>query len=245
MSGHSKWSTIKRQKGVADAKRGLVFTKLSNAITIAVRQGGGIGDPNQNFRLRLAMEAARKVNMPKDTIDRAIQKALGKAEGSAFEEVVYEGFGPGGVAVIVEAATDNKNRTAPEIKSVFEKNGGTIGQPGAVSYLFKQVGQIVVDKGDKSVDDVFLDAADAGAENVAEEGDDIAIYTAPVDLASVRDSLQTRGYNIKEIEIIRKPINLNVISDNLVAEKIIAFLEKLEDLDDVQNVYTNFSPDMV
>lgn len=238
MSGHSKWATIKRQKGANDAKRGAVFTKLSKAITIAVQQGGGIGDPNQNFRLRLAMDAARAANMPKENMERAIDRAVGK-QGVALEEVVYEGFAPGGIAVIVEAATDNKNRTVGEVQNVFNKNGGNIGQPGSVSYQFTQMGQIVINRNGKTTDDIFLDAADAGAEDIEEVGDEeIFVYTQPTSIAKVRDGLQAKGYTILETEIIRKA-NLPVALDDEAVEKVMSFLEKLEDLDDVQKVYSN------
>src|SRR5579883_2068871 len=170
MSGHSKWATIKRQKGANDAKRGVLFTKLSNAISVAVRQGGGVADPTQNFRLRLAVDAARNANMPKENIERAISRASGK-DAKAFEEVVYEGFGPGGISVIIEAATDNKNRTTPEVKSIMEKNGGTMGQMGSVAYQFQLIGRITLQKGEKSLDDIFMEAAELGAQDV-EEGED-------------------------------------------------------------------------
>lgn len=237
MSGHSKWATIKRQKGANDAKRGALFTKLSKAISIAVQQGGGIGDPNQNFHLRLAVEAARNGNMPKENIERAIERAAGKS-GEAIEEAVYEGFGPGGVGIIVEAATDNKNRTTSEIANVFNKSGGNMGQPGSVSYQFKKMGQIIVAKNGKSMDDLFLDAADAGAEDVEDVDTEAFIYTNPSDLAKVRDSLTQKGIAVKEMELIYKPgITLSVSDEE--AEKVMALLEKLEDLDDVQKTYTN------
>lgn len=240
MSGHSKWATIKRQKGANDAKRGAAFTKLSKAITIAVQQGGGIGDPAQNFRLRLAVDAARGANMPKENIQRAIDRAAGK-QGVALVEVVYEGFAPGGATIIVEAATDNKNRTTGDVHNVFNKNGGNMGQPGSVSYQFTQMGQIIVSRNGKNADDVFLDSADAGAEDIEEVGDtEIFIYTQPTALAKVRDNLQTKGYTIVEIGIIRKP-NLPLETDDESAQKIMDFIEKLEDLDDVQKVYSNLA----
>lgn len=239
MSGHSKWAQIKRQKGATDAKRGLTFTKLSNAISIAVRQGGGIGDPNQNFRLRLAIDAARSANMPKETIERAIQRVLSKQE-SGVDEVVYEGFAPFGVGVIIEAVTDNKNRTTSEIKNVFEKSGGIMGQPGSVSYQFKQVGRIIIPKGDKTFDDVFLQVIDAGAEDIEEIGDEIFIYTQPSDLGKVQRELKEKNFSIKETELIRKPLTVVEIPEGEQAMKVMTFLEKLEDMDDVQKVYANF-----
>lgn len=238
MSGHSKWAQIKRQKGVNDQKRGLAFTKLGKAITIAVKQGGGIGDPSQNFKLRLAIDAARAENMPKENIDRAITKALGKDAG-VMDEIMYEGFGPGGVSIIVEAATDNKNRTTSEVKSSFDKNGGTMGQPGSVSYNFKQVGQIIVNKNGKTLDDVFLLAAEAGAEDVEEAGDEIFVYTTPPVLYKVREVLEKAGLSIGATELIWKPLMHIEISQEQ-AEKVMNILEKLEDLDDIQKVYSNF-----
>lgn len=241
MSGHSKWATIKRQKGATDAKRGVAFTKLSKAITIAVKQGGGIGDPSQNFRLRLAIDAARNANMPKDNIERAIQRAAGKAGEGNMDEVVYEGFGPTGVSIIVEAITDNKNRTTSEVKNTFDKNGGTIGQPGAVAYQFKQIGFIIIDKGEKEFDDILLEAADAGAEDVEEGSDNEAfIYTHPNDLAKVRGVLTEKGYTMKETEIVRKPLTPVTIAEaDQAFPKITNLIDKLEALDDVQKVYSN------
>lgn len=237
MSGHSKWAQIKRQKGAKDVKRGLAFTKLGNAITIAVKQGGNVGDPNQNFRLRLAVDAARAQNMPKENIQRAIDRAVSKGSES-FEETVYEGFGPHGVAIIVEAATDNKNRTTPEVKSVFDKNGGSMGNPGAVSYMFKQTGRIIVAKDGKTMDDVFLAAADAGAEDVEEVDDEVFVYADSGNISKLRDALQTQGFTITETEVIKKPITLTEL-DEASAEKVIGLLDKLEELDDVQKVYSN------
>jgi len=237
MSGHSKWATIKRQKGANDAKRGALFTKLSKAISIAVTQGGGIGDPAQNFRLRLAVEAARAGNMPKENIERAIERAAGK-NGVALEEVVYEGFGPGGVGIIVEAATDNKNRTTSEVSNIFNKNGGNMGQPGSVSYQFKQIGQLIMDKKNRTLDDIFLEAADAGAEDVEEGGDEFFIYTNPSDLAKVKDNLSQKGIDIKEMELTRQP-TMTMPVDDEIAEKVMNIMEKMEELDDVQKTYSN------
>ncbi len=237
MSGHSKWSQIKRQKGINDTKRGATFTKISNAISIAVKQGGGIADPEQNFKLRLAIDAAKAVNMPKENIERAIVRASGKSE-QTMDEVVYEGFGPGGFAVIVEAATDNKNRTSAEVANIFNKNGGSMGQPGSVSYQFKQIGEIIVGKNNKSVDDIFLDAADAGAEDIEEGEEEVFILTNPTDLAKVREGLLQKGYAITSVEIIRKPSLTVEITDEAL-QKAFSFVEKFEEMDDVQKVYTN------
>jgi len=240
MSGHSKWSTIKRQKGANDAKRGLAFTKLSNAITMAVREGGGITDPNGNFRLRLAIDAARSENMPKDTIERAITRGEGKNAAEMFD-VVYEGFGPGGFSVIVEAITDNKQRTTPEIKTIFDKSGGTLGVPGSVNYQFSQKGQIVVGKNGKTIDEIFLIAADLGAEDVEEEEGNAIIYTSPEELSNVRAKVEESGLSITSSEISYKPIVIKDVIDPQQAEKAITFMEKLEDHGDVQKVYANFA----
>lgn len=239
MSGHSKWSTIKRQKGVADAKRGQMFTKLSNAITIAVRQAGGVADVESNPRLRLAVDAARSANMPKENIERAIQRAVGKQAGDV-EEVVYEGFGPGGFSLIIEAITDNKQRTTPEVKSTMEKNGGTMGNLGSVSYQFEQKGLVVVEKGEKTLEDIFLIAADSGAEDVEEAMDEVLIYTRPDDLGKVRDSAIAAGLIVKSAELTRKPKMTTEITDKETAEKALAFLDKIENMDDIQKVYANF-----
>ena len=239
MSGHSKWSTIKRQKGVNDAKRGLQFTKLANAITIAVRQGGGTTDPAMNFRLRLAIDAARTMNMPKDNIERAVQRAAGK-QGTDVIEATYEGFGPGGFSVIVETVTDNKQRTVSDVKNIFEKNGGTIGNPGSVSYQFQQRGLITIAKGSYSSDEIFLIAADQGAEDVEEAGQEVLVYTKPDALAKVRDSLQSEDLKVSGAELVWKPIVLLPLTEKGVADRALGFLDKLEELDDVQKVYANF-----
>ncbi|HSA83565.1 MAG TPA: YebC/PmpR family DNA-binding transcriptional regulator, partial [Patescibacteria group bacterium] len=212
MSGHSKWATIKRQKGANDAKRGVLFTKLSKAITIAVQQGGGIADPDDNFRLRLAVEAARNANMPKENIERAISRASGK-EGANLEEGLYEGFGPGGFSVIVESLSDNKQRTVSEVKNVFDKNGGNLGSQGSVQYQFEKKGMITVDQNGKSIDDIFLVAADIGAEDVEEAGNEALVYTLPEDLSRVRNGLIDQGFTVKTAELSWRPIVNNSISD--------------------------------
>lgn len=239
MSGHSKWAQIKRQKGVADTKRGQAFTKLANAITIAVRSGGGVSDPNQNFRLRLAIEKARSLNMPKENITRAIEKGLGIGKGEGIDEVVYEGFAPGGAMVIVEAATDNKMRTTSEIKNFFEKSGGIFGQPGSVSYQFENKGLIIIPITSGSMDDIFLLAADASAQDIEQVGEQIHVYTSPNLLAKVKDAISAKNVTILEAEIIRKPKTTILLEDKEKAEKIMAFLDTLEAMDDVQKVYTN------
>lgn len=240
MSGHSKWSTIKRQKGAADKKRGLMFTKLASAITIAVRQGGGIGDPEQNFKLRLAIEKARNINMPKETIDRSIERGQGKGDKGDLQAVLYEGFGPGGVGIIVEAATDNKQRTTPEIKNIFEKYGGRLVTPGAVSYQFVTKGVITVKKNGKSLDDIFLLAADTGAEDVEEAGEEVLIYT-PIDtLSSMKDELHKKGLHVESFELTRKPIMPVLIAEKDIADTILTLVDRLEEHQEVQEVYTNF-----
>lgn len=245
MSGHSKWKTIKRQKGVKDAKRGAIFTKHSNAITVAVKQGGNIADPEGNFKLRLAIEAARADNMPKENIDRAIAKAAGK-EGVNLEEAVYEGFGPGGFSVVVEAFTDNKQRTVAEVKNAFEKNGGNMGAQGSVMYQFERKGVITIAKKERSTDDIFAIAVDSGAEDIEEAGEEALIYSKPEDLAKVRSYLVGKGITIQNAELIYNPIVLFPITDKTTAEKAVAFLEKLEELDDVQKVFANFDiPDAI
>jgi YebC/PmpR family DNA-binding regulatory protein len=240
MSGHSKWAQIKRQKGVADQKRGQAFTKLSNAVTLAVKQGGGIGDPGQNFRLRLAIDAARSLNMPKENIERAIQKALGGKE-QGVEEVIYEGFAPGGASVIVEAVTDNPMRTTSEVKSVFNKAGASFGQPGSVSYQFKQVGLITVEKGDKSFDDIFALGLDAGADDIEDSESAVDIYTTSSNLYKVKEELSKKGLNVLQTELTRKPlVNVSLDSEEK-KDKILNFLASLENLEDVQKVYTNIN----
>jgi len=239
MSGHSKWATIKRQKGVNDAKRGQHFTKLSLAITIAVREGGNVADPNGNPRLRLAIDAARAANMPKDNIERAIQRASG-VNAKEMSEVVYEGFGPGGVSVIVEAITDNKQRTTPEIKSIFDKNGGTLGVPGSVSYQFELKGLLTVNKNGKSLDDIFLLAAEHGAEDVEDGEDECYVYTSSQELAKVQQGLIQDGLNITGVEVIKKPIVIKYLDNSDLSNKVLAFVEKLESHDNVQKVFANF-----
>lgn len=238
MSGHSKWSTIKRQKGANDAKRGQIFTKLSKVITLAVTQGGGVGDPDSNFKLRLAVEAARAANMPKENIERAISRASGKQDAN-LEEATYEGFGPGGFSIIVETLTDNKQRTVAEVKNIFNKNGGSLGSEGSVAYQFEKKGAITVTKDGKTLDDIFLLAADSGAEDVEDAGEEVLVYSKPEDLAKSRSSLIDQGLTVTGAELIYKPIVMNEISDKESAEKALSFLDKMESLDDVQKVYAN------
>lgn len=239
MSGHSKWAQIKRQKGVTDQKRGQAFTKLGNIITIAVREGGGVTDPDQNFRLRIAVDQARAINMPKENIQRAIERGKGRGDKGDLLETVYEGFAPGGTTIIVEATTDNKLRTNSEVKNVIEKNGGTLGNPGSVSYLFSQLGMITLDKNGKSFDDLFLLTIDAGAEDVEESGDKVLVYTKVENLNSVRENLLKEGLKIEGFEITRKPLQPVVVESREVAQKILNLFEKLESMDDVSKVYSS------
>lgn len=244
MSGHSKWAQIKRQKGAADIKRGQAFTKIARSITLAVKEGGFISDPNQNFKLRLAIEKARSINMPKENIERAIERASGKSgKGEEFQEVVYEGFAPFGVAIIIEAVTDNKLRTTSEVKNVIEKNGGTLATPGAVSYQFEQKGLITLKKGKGSIEEIFEKAVDFGAEDVEEALENVLIYTKSEDLSKIRSAFLEAGYEVEEADLIRKPIVFLPINDKTRAQKVLQFIEKLEDLDDVQKVFANFDID--
>lgn len=239
MSGHSKWSTIKRQKGEVDAKRGQVFTKVGNAITIAVREGGG-GDPASNFKLRLAMDQAKSVNMPKENIQRAIDRGSGKAGGGQLEAVVYEAYGPSKVALVIEATTDNKNRTISEVKSLIERTGGTFVSPGTVSWMFVEEGMIVVPKDGKTFEEIFDMAAEAGAEDVIDAGDLVEVYTKPNTIEAVKKILIEKGLNPTSAEISKKPSTTVQISDVDAAKKILDLMQKLEDLDDVQKVWSNF-----
>ena len=238
MSGHSKWSTIKRQKGANDAKRGALFTKVAREISVAARQGGG--DPDANYRLRLAMDKARSVNMPADNIKRTIEKATGGGEAEQYEEIVYEGYGPGGVAVLVEAATDNRNRTAAEVRSIFTKTGGQLAGSGAVAWQFEPRGLIAVTRNGIDADEVALTAIDAGADDVdTEDPDIIEIYTAPADLERVRIALDGAGVPVDSAEntmIARQTVEL----DSSKARQALRLVEMLEDLEDVQRVTANF-----
>ncbi|MEX1171789.1 MAG: YebC/PmpR family DNA-binding transcriptional regulator [Chloroflexota bacterium] len=239
MSGHSKWSTIKRQKGVTDAKRGALFTKVAREISVAARQGGG--DPDANYRLRLAVEKARSVNMPSDNIKRTIDKATGGGEAEQYEEIVYEGYGPGGVAVLVEAQTDNRNRTAAEVRSMFVKSGGQLAGSGAVAWQFEPRGLISVPRtAGLDADEVALTAIDAGAEDVDTDSDEtIEVYTSPADLETVRQALESAGVPVESAEstmIAKQTVEL----DASRARQALRLVELLEDLDDVSRVTANF-----
>ncbi|RJR25476.1 YebC/PmpR family DNA-binding transcriptional regulator [Candidatus Microgenomates bacterium] len=239
MSGHSKWATIHRQKEVSDQKRGQVFTKISNAIIIAVRESGGITDPNHNFKLRLVLEKARAANMPKDNVQRAIDRAAGKGEGDGFTEVTYEGYGPGGVGILVETATDNKQRTVQEVKNIFDKAGGSVASPGSVAFNFEKKGLITVEA-KEGKDELILRLIDIGAEDVEEAGELLEIYVHPDNLMVFKDKLTAEGIEPKSVELVMKPVNMMPINDTKTAQQVMGLIEKLESLDDVQKVYANF-----
>jgi YebC/PmpR family DNA-binding regulatory protein len=233
LSGHSKWSTIKRQKGAKDAARGAVFTKLGNAIAIAARAGT---DPDMNFSLRLAVDRAKAANMPSANIQRSIDRVKDKS-AAQLQEVLYEGYGPGGTAILVECATDNINRTYPEVKLAFSKHGGNIAEKGAVAFQFERRGMIRV-KG--AGDDVLMQALEAGAQDVQEEGDESIVYTDPRELAKVRDGLQAAGLEVVEAELTYVPNNTVEITDTSTAGKIMHLMDALDDSDDVVNTHVNF-----
>jgi YebC/PmpR family DNA-binding regulatory protein len=233
LSGHSKWSTIKRQKGAKDAARGALFTKLGNGIAIAARGGT---DPDTNFALRLAIDKAKAANMPMANIQRSIDRVKDK-DSAQLQEVMYEGYGPGGVAVLVETATDNTNRTYPDVKLAFSKHGGSIGEKGSVAFQFDHKGMIRVKA---TGDDVLLQALDAGAEDVQEEDGESIIYTANTDLAKVRDALREAGLEVTEAELTYVPNNTIEITDAATAGKIMRMMDALDDIDDVTNTHVNF-----
>lgn len=236
MSGHSKWSTIKHKKAIEDSKRGKIFTKFGRAISIAAKEGGG-GDVGSNFKLRLAVEKAKQFNMPRANIDRAIERGLGKAGGEGLTEAVYEGFGPHDAAIMLEVVTDNKNRTASEIKNVFEKAGGRMGQPGSVGFLFKKVGRILV-SGSGNKDELMLKLIDLGAEDVSEAEEGIEVMVSPTQLMQIKQKIEIAGLTVVEAELSFKALNYLTI-DSESQEKVGEFLESLDDLDDVQEIYTN------
>ncbi|MBT5872465.1 MAG: YebC/PmpR family DNA-binding transcriptional regulator [Candidatus Latescibacteria bacterium] len=240
MSGHSKWSTIKRKKEKIDSARGKIFTKLIKEITVAARQGGG--ELESNPRLRTAVTSAKSDNMPQDNIDRAIKRGTGELEGVTYDEVTYEGYGPGGVAMLIEALTDNKNRTLPEVRHAFSKNGGNMGDTGSVAWMFDQKGLIIVAKENQDPDEVMMIALEAGAEDVDDDGDTIDIITSPTDYDSVRSQLEESGVSTLRAEISRIPQN-TVLVEGQTAEQVLRLMEVLEDNDDVQNVYANFDMD--
>jgi YebC/PmpR family DNA-binding regulatory protein len=239
VSGHSKWSSIKHKKGAADAKRGALFTKLSKAISVAAREGGP--DPVANLALQNAIEKARSYSMPKDNIERAISRGSGAdAEGANYETVVYEGYGPEGVAVLVEALTDNRNRTASDVRHLFSKFGGNLGATGAVAWQFERHGVLLVSADGVDEDELVLTAADAGAEDVERDESTYQVTCAPDALRTVREELEAAGYTIESSELSMIPKTTVEISDETAARKVLRLVEGLEEADDVQDVYANF-----
>lgn len=241
MSGHSKWATIRRKKEALDAKRGAIFTKITKELTVAARMGGS--DPEANPRLRVAILKAKSVNMPKDNIERAIKKGAGELEGVTYEECLYECFAPGGVAIMVQAVTDKKTRTTPEIKNILTKHGGSLGNPGSVSRLFERKGIITLKSDQIGEEELIELAAGAGAEDVSLEDDVFQILTSPEDYEAVQSALNQRGLQTLESGVRYLPqVKVNV-SDEETAQKIIRILDALEEHDDVQSVNSNFEPD--
>jgi YebC/PmpR family DNA-binding regulatory protein len=240
MAGHSKWASIKHKKKATDAKRGALFTKLTRAITVAAREGGG--DPEGNPSLVLAIQKAKDASMPKDNIERAIAKGTGAdQDAEAFEAVTYEGYGPAGVAVLVEALTDNRNRTSSDVRHAFTKHGGNLGEPGSVAWIFEKKGQIVVDAARYGEDDLMA-AIDAGAEDVVADGDVLEVITGPTDLAAIRAALEAGGVEIQSAEQVMRPTN-RIDVDEAQAASLMRLLDVLEDNDDVQAVHANFDVD--
>ena len=244
MSGHSKWSSIKHKKGATDARRGQLFTKLAREVAMAARQGGG--DASMNARLRLAVQKAKEANMPNDNIDRAITRGTGGGEGENLEEITYEGYGPGGTAVLIEAVTDNRNRTVADIRNAFSKGGGNLAENGAVSWQFSLKGVVSIEAAGVDEEAVQLAAIEAGAEDVAADDDVVEVTTPPSDLEAVREALEAAGFAVARAEVVQMPQNL-VELDEKAAIAALKLLERLDDLDDVQRVFSNadFPSDLV
>jgi YebC/PmpR family DNA-binding regulatory protein len=237
VSGHSKWSTIKHKKGKEDAKRGKLFSKLSRAISVAAREGGT--DPEMNATLFNAIEKAKSYSMPKENIQRAIERGGGGAGGAAYEAIVYEGYGPAGVAIIVEVLTDNKNRSAADVRNIFSKHGGSLAQPGAVAWMFERRGSITLDASKYAEDDVMTAALEAGADDVVSDGESFQVLTQPNDFAAVRDALVAAGIEVEEAELTMLPKTTVQLEEN-DARKTLKIVDALEDSDDVQEVFANF-----
>ncbi len=240
MSGHSKWSTIKRKKGAIDAKRGKVFTRLLREVTVAARLGGG--DPAGNPRLRSAIQEARGSNVPNDKLERAIKKGTGELEGTVLDEVIYEGYGPGGVAVLVETMTDNRNRTVSEVRHLFNKHGGNLGENGCVSYMFDKRGYFVIDPEAMDEDELMELALELEVEDFSTEGAGYELFTAPEAYNEIREALAQREVSVSGAELAMIPQTLVPLTSDKVP-KMVRFLEAMEDLDDVQNVWANFDAD--
>jgi YebC/PmpR family DNA-binding regulatory protein len=239
MSGHSKWSSIKHKKGAADAKRGQLFTKLTRALIVAAKDGGP--DPAANLALQNAIEKARAASMPKDNIERAIARGSGTgADAAAYEHISYEGYGPGGVAVYVDVLTDNRNRTAGEVRHIFARHDGNLAESGAVAWLFERKGVVLVDAESTDEDELTLAAADAGAEDVAEEGSSFEVTCAPEDLHAVREALEGAGIAVTDAEVTMLPKTTVAVEDEATARKVLKLIDGLEENDDVQDVYANF-----
>jgi YebC/PmpR family DNA-binding regulatory protein len=239
VSGHSKWSSIKHKKGAADAKRGKLFSKLSRAIIVAAKEGGP--DPAGNLALQNAIEKARSYSMPKDNIERAIARGSGAdADAAAFETVIYEGYGPSGVAVIVEALTDNRNRTASDVRHVFAKNDGNLGGSGAVSWLFERRGIVLVAADGVDEDDLTLAAAEGGADDVSVDGSTYQVVSAPEGLSTVREALENAGFTVESAELSMVPKTTIEVADESSAKKVLRLIDQLEENDDIQDVYANF-----
>jgi len=244
MSGHSKWSTIKHKKAAQDAKRGKIFTRLIREIMVAARLGGG--DPSSNPRLRAAIAAAKSENMPKDRIERAIKKGTGEIEGVYYEEVTYEGYAPGGVAVLIEAMTDNRQRTVAEMRYLFSKRGGNLGEPGSVAWIFEKKGLIIVEKDKVDEDTLMTIALEAGADDLQEQEKEWEIHTTPEDFEKVKAELEKNSIPFTSAQITMVPKNTVKIEDEKQASQVLKLMEALEDHDDVQNVYANFDiPDAI
>ena len=235
MSGHSKWSQIKRQKGAADARRGQLFTKLVREISVAAREGGP--EPEANARLRLAIQRAREANMPMDTIDRAVKRG-GSGEGAALEEITYEGYGPGGAAILVEAVTDNRNRTVAEVRNAFTRGGGSLGESGCVAWNFESRGVITVEPDGSDPEEVALRAIDAGADDFSVADGSIEVYTQPAEVENVRSALERLAIKVSSAEAAMVP-KTTLEADPKDAAAVLKLMERLEDLEDVQRVYTN------
>lgn len=239
MSGHSKWANIKVKKGKSDAQRGKIFTKLGRELAIAVKSGGA--NPDANSRLKDVIAKAKAANMPNDNIARSIKKAAGEGDGANYEEIAYEGYGPGGVAVIVEAATDNRNRTAGDIRHYFDKFGGNLGQTGSVSFMFNKKGILLIEKTDGiSEDDLMMEALEAGAEDFTVEEEYFEIQTDPNDFSKVREALEKKNYEFTEADVEMIPTVMTKLTDPKQIELMDKLIENLEDMDDVQNVYHNW-----
>ncbi len=241
MSGHSKWHTIKHKKGALDAKRGKLFTNLIKEITVAARTGGS-GDVDSNARLRKAVSDAKGANMPNDTIDRAIKRGTGELEGVSYEEITYEGYGIGGVAVMIESMTDNRNRTVAELRHLFSKNGGNLGEAGSVAWMFDKKGYFVIDKAAKAEDELFEIAIEAGADDLQDEGEVFEIYTAPENFEAVQEALKKAAIEPQVAEISMIPQNY-IRLEGADAKQMFKLYEALDDHDDVQKLYANFDID--